>query len=352
MPSGTVLVVGLGNPGPEYRHTRHNVGFDVVEVLAERLAARLRPAKGSRAMAGTAKIGDAQVVLATPTTYMNASGEAVAPLARYYKVEAADVIVVQDEIDLPLGQVRVKRGGGDAGHNGLKSITRSLGTRDYVRVRVGVGRPSGPGAVDHVLSAFSTRERAEADIVIREAADVVFSLVREGLEATQERINARARPPKPHPRAIRHDVWVRAAPPEVFRAWTTAEGARTFFAPDARIELTPGGAYEIVFLPDNPPGERGSEGCTVVAFEPDRFLVFTWNAPPSIPTVRAARRKTRVEVRLEREGEGTRVSLAHVGWGKGEDWDEAFAYFERAWDTVLGRLARRFAEGPIDWDAE
>ena len=185
MPSGTVLVVGLGNPGPEYRHTRHNVGFDVVEVLAERLAARLRPAKGSRAMAGTAKIGDAQVVLATPTTYMNASGEAVAPLARYYKVEAADVIVVQDEIDLPLGQVRVKRGGGDAGHNGLKSITRSLGTRDYVRVRVGVGRPSGPGAVDHVLSAFSTRERAEADIVIREAADVVFSLVREGLEATQ-----------------------------------------------------------------------------------------------------------------------------------------------------------------------
>jgi PTH1 family peptidyl-tRNA hydrolase len=179
------LIVGLGNPGPGYERTRHNVGHRVIAVLCERLGARLRPLKGVRALSAESRDGDLRVVLAQPTTYMNESGEAVGPLARYYKIGLEQLVVVHDEIDLALGQLRVKRGGGDAGHNGLRSITRTLGP-DYARVRIGVGRPPGAKqAADHVLDRFSKAEEKEIAVLVEEAADAVLMLAHEGLEQAQ-----------------------------------------------------------------------------------------------------------------------------------------------------------------------
>ncbi len=345
MQEGPALVVGLGNPGPEYERTRHNIGFRVVELLCDRLGARLKPVKGIRASAAEARDGDKRLVLAEPTTYMNLSGDAVAPLARYYKTALDDVIVVHDEMDLPLGAIRVKRGGGDAGHNGLKSLTRSLGSREYIRVRVGIGRPSSTGA-DHVLATFTKKEEQEVGVLTEEAADAVQTIVRDGLDAAQRRWHQG--PEKPQKRSIRKDVVVPASRGEVWAAWTTPAGARTFFAPDAMIVLRRGGPYELYFE-DGPPGQRGSEGCTVITFKPRELLVFSWNAPRSIPTVRAGR-KTRVEIRLESGADDqTRVRLSHTGWLEGPDWDEAFAYFDGAWDTVLARLRERFITGRMSW---
>lgn len=346
MSDGPALIVGLGNPGPEYARTRHNVGFRVIELLADRLGAKLKPVKGIRALAAEARDGDRRVVLAEPTTYMNLSGDAVAPLARYHKAGLADVVVVHDEMDLPLGAIRVKRGGGDAGHNGLRSLTRSLGSKEYVRVRIGIGRPRSTG-VDHVLDSFSKKEEEEIAVAVQEAADAVQVIVGEGLEAAQRRWHQG--PEKPQKRAIRKQAVVPASVADVWAAWTTPTGARTFFAPDAKILLRRGGPYELYFDADRPAGRRGSEGCQVITFKPRELLVFSWNAPPSMPTVRAGR-KTRVEVRLEPDGDAaTRVRLAHTGWLEGPEWDEAFAYFDDAWDTVLARLVKRFEAGPLDW---
>lgn len=347
------LVVGLGNPGPEYEATRHNLGRIAVDLYADDVGARLKPVKGIRARAAEIRDGDHRVVIGEPITYMNESGEAVAPLARYFKVEPDSIVVVHDDIDLPLGTIRVKQGGGDGGHNGLRSITRSLGTKEYVRVRLGVGRPSGrEDPRDWVLKSFGKREWPEAEIAAREAVDVIRALLRDGLGPTQERTNARSdtlqEPPK---RAIELRAEVPAPPEAVFDAWTTVEGARTFFAPAARIEARPRGAYELLFDPSAPDGTQGSEGCTIVAIEPPRLLVFTWNAPPSIPTVRDGEHFTRVRLRFEVSNGETVVHLAHTGWRSGKDWDEAFAYFERAWRTVLDRLVRSFTDGPIDWTA-
>jgi len=346
---GPALIVGLGNPGPEYERTRHNVGFRVVDVLCERLGARLKPAKGIRALAAEGRDGDRRVVLAEPTTFMNFSGEAVAPLARYHKAELDDIVVVHDDMDLPFGAIRVKRGGGDAGHNGLKSLTKSLGSREYARVRIGIGRPRSD-AIEHVLDAFSKAEEAEVAVLVQEAADAVQLIVARGLEAAQRRWHAGPEGASAPKRSIRREVVVAASLADVWAAWTTPTGARTFFAPNAKIILRRGGPYELYF-DDGPPGKRGSEGCTVITFKPRELLVFSWNAPPEIPSVRAGR-KTRVEVRLSPEGEGaTRVKLAHTGWLDGADWDEAFTYFERVWDVVLARLVARFEDGPIDWTA-
>ena len=347
--SDAALVVGLGNPGPEYERTRHNVGFRVVDILADRLVARLKPVRGLPGLGATGRDGDRQLILAQPTTFMNLSGDAVREFARYYKVGREDIVVVHDELDLPFGQIRVKRGGGDAGHNGLKHITRALGSPDYARVRLGIGRPPGrmKGA-DYVLKPFAKAELDEVEVMLQEAADATLLVVRDGLEAAQQRYHA-SEPKQPkEQRAIRAKVVVRASEREAFDAWTTVEGVTSFFAPAARIELQPRGAYELYFDPDQPPGRQGSEGCTVVAFEPGRYLVFTWNAPPSMPSVREGR-ATRVEIRFEPASGGTKVSLVHSGWGKGAEWDEAFAYFERTWPTVLARLERRFREGPADW---
>ncbi len=138
--------------------------------------------------------------------------------------------------------------------------------------------------------------------------------------------------------------------PDVWKAWTTEEGAQSFFAPKCNIDLTPGGRYEMLFDLDAEPGKRGGEGMVVMAIQPERMLAFTWNAPPHLPSVRDQR--THVVVRLfESEAGETRVILRHDGWGDGEEWEEAYQYFSRAWrDVVLPRLRYRFASGPVDWN--
>jgi uncharacterized protein YndB with AHSA1/START domain len=149
-------------------------------------------------------------------------------------------------------------------------------------------------------------------------------------------------------RAIRREVIVAAPVAEAWRAWTTAEGAASFFAPEAKIELAVGGAYELYFVPSAPAGSRGSEGVKVLSYLPMRMLSFDWNAPPQFAEERKAR--TWVVVQFEPLGEDrTRVTLTHLGWRDGGRWPEVYAYFDRAWTTVMARLERRFAAGPIDW---
>lgn len=151
-------------------------------------------------------------------------------------------------------------------------------------------------------------------------------------------------------RVVAAAVEVAAPPAEVFARWTTEDGVRTFFAPDAQLEPAPGGAYQLYFDPAAPEGSRGSEGCIIVELVPDRRLVVTWNFPPSLPTLRDGR--TLVTVELEPlDGGRTRVTLRQVGFRRGAEWDEGFAYFERAWNLVLERLAASFVQGPIDWSA-
>lgn len=190
MSNGAALIVGLGNPGPEYERTRHNMGFRVIDVLAGRLDARLRPLKGVRGLTAEARDGDRRVILAEPLTYMNLSGEAIQAFARYYKVEMEDIVIVHDDLDLPLGTIKVKRGGGDGGHNGLKHITRALGSPEYARVRLGIGRPPGrQQAVDYVLQPFGKKDEETVGVIVQEAADIALAMVHEGVEAVQNRVH-------------------------------------------------------------------------------------------------------------------------------------------------------------------
>jgi PTH1 family peptidyl-tRNA hydrolase len=190
-----VLVVGLGNPGPEYAETRHNVGQVVVGELLRRSGVTLKSHKGVAraasvrfAVPGTDR--EVLAILAIPTSYMNLSGGPVASLARYHKVAPENVIVIHDDIDLPFGAVRLKRGGGEGGHNGLKDVTRTLTTPEYVRVRIGVGRPPGRmEASDYVLRPFSTAERKGVPMLVDVAADAVEAIVTEGIEAAQQRFH-------------------------------------------------------------------------------------------------------------------------------------------------------------------
>ncbi|SCE71912.1 aminoacyl-tRNA hydrolase [Micromonospora chokoriensis] len=186
--AGPWLVVGLGNPGREYAGNRHNVGFMVADLLAGRVGARF--GRHKRAVAEVAEgrlgFGGPKLVLVKPLTYMNLSGGPVAALAQFYKVPAAQVIAVHDELDISYGQVRVKFGGGEGGHNGLRSMSKSLGTKDYARVRFGVGRPPGrQDPADYVLSDFGATERKELDFLVDRAADVVESVIVKGVEPTQ-----------------------------------------------------------------------------------------------------------------------------------------------------------------------
>ncbi len=186
----TWLIVGLGNPGPTYANTRHNVGYLVADVLAERIGAAFKAHASKRADVVEGRLADERVVLGRARSFMNDSGGAVSTLAKYYDIEPDRIIVIQDEIDLGLGQLRVKFGGGDNGHNGLKSLRKSLDTGDFYRVRVGVGRPGGSGEVhDHVLKSFNASERRELPILLVEAADAVESLISKGLEPTQAAFN-------------------------------------------------------------------------------------------------------------------------------------------------------------------
>ena len=186
------LVVGLGNPGPAYRGNRHNVGFMVLGVLAERVGGRFSKHK-ARADVIEGLFGPPpapRVVLAEPRSYMNESGGPVAGLCGFYKIPVERLVVVHDELDLPYGSLRLKIGGGDNGHNGLRSITRSLGSREYLRVRFGIGRPPGRmDPADYVLRDFSPAERKDLDYNVDRAADAVETLVRDGLEAAQNSYN-------------------------------------------------------------------------------------------------------------------------------------------------------------------
>lgn len=192
----TALIVGLGNPGEEYTATRHNIGFMVVEELARRAAAKFSVDRRARALVASVRLGgvgpqSVAAALAKPMSFMNLSGGPTSALAKYFAVPPGEVIVVHDELDLPYGTIRLKRGGGSAGHNGLKDITKALGTPDYVRVRVGIGRPpGGRDAVAHVLKPFSAAERKDLDLVIVEAADAVEAVVLEGLTAAQQRLHS------------------------------------------------------------------------------------------------------------------------------------------------------------------
>lgn len=148
---------------------------------------------------------------------------------------------------------------------------------------------------------------------------------------------------------IRKEILVPSSAADIWSRWTTGSGVATFFAPQAKIDLSMGGGYEIIFMPDAPEGLRGSEGCTILSFVAERMLSFTWNAPPHFPEVRKER--TWVVVLLDPEGPNkTRVTLAHMGWKSGPEWDEARRYFDRAWILVLARLSRAVEIGPVDWD--
>jgi PTH1 family peptidyl-tRNA hydrolase len=189
------MIVGLGNPGPEYAQSRHNVGFQVVDLLAERhdlefdrFQKRARLAIGRvRTPAGS----EQRVLVAKPMTYMNASGEAVAPLAAFYKIAPADVLVVFDDLDLPVGRIRLRPGGGSGGQKGMQSIIKHLGSETFPRLRVGIGRP--PGQMDpaaYVLRPFSTEQEVEMTFVRMTAADAIEAWLAFGIEAAMNQFNA------------------------------------------------------------------------------------------------------------------------------------------------------------------
>jgi peptidyl-tRNA hydrolase, PTH1 family len=184
------IVVGLGNPGPQYERTRHNVGFMVVDVLAERAGTKFSAHKKSGADIAEARLGDRKVVIAKPRSFMNVSGRPVAALARFFSASVEDVVVVHDELDLDFGVIRLKQGGGEGGHNGLRSISSALTTKDYLRTRIGIGRP--PGRMDpasYVLKPFSAEERKTLGVLCEEGADAVELLLALGLEAAQNKLH-------------------------------------------------------------------------------------------------------------------------------------------------------------------
>jgi len=186
------VVVGLGNPGPGYAGNRHNAGAMVVHEMAAAARANLKRGSGklARIHSTATRLGRCRVVLARPTTYMNESGQAVRPLLDYYHVDPGSLIVLHDELDLPFGIVRIKCGGGDNGHNGLRSVTAALGTPDYVRVRIGIGRPVGHRSpANHVLSDFVAEERARLPTLLRLASRAVTLLIEGGLGYAQNEVH-------------------------------------------------------------------------------------------------------------------------------------------------------------------
>jgi len=202
MSDGLWLVIGLGNPGPAYAGNRHNVGQMVIDELGRRTGSTFsaRAIGGARAATAEVRLGvgpggvpGPRVVLAKPATFMNVSGGPVAGLAQYYRVEPDHVVVVHDEIDIPFADLKLKLGGGEGGHNGLRDISKALGTKDYFRVRVGVGRPPGRmEAADHVLKDFTSTERKELPWLVDAAADAAELVITEGLEKAQLRYHTNA----------------------------------------------------------------------------------------------------------------------------------------------------------------
>ena len=184
----TWLIVGLGNPGAEYAHNRHNVGQMILDELAARIGSGFKSHKSrAQVLEGRLGIGGPRVVLAKPVSYMNVSGGPVSALCRFYDIEPGHVIAVHDEIDIPFNTVKLKLGGGEGGHNGLRDISKALATKEYLRVRVGVGRPPGRmDTADFVLKDFSGSEKKELPFLIDTAADAAEALVRDGLLAAQQ----------------------------------------------------------------------------------------------------------------------------------------------------------------------
>jgi PTH1 family peptidyl-tRNA hydrolase len=193
-----LLVVGLANPGAEYAGTRHNVGAEVIELLAARHGATLRKGK-ERAMVDEVTVDGRRLALAVPLTYMNLSGEAVAPLVRRHGIDDPHhLVIVHDELDLPVGKLKVKVGGGLAGNNGLKSVKAHLHTADFVRVRIGIGKPPGKAhGAAHVLKKPGKAARAELDVIIQEAADAIECILAEGPAVAMNRFNTRTDPTEP-----------------------------------------------------------------------------------------------------------------------------------------------------------
>jgi peptidyl-tRNA hydrolase, PTH1 family len=206
------LVVGLGNPGREYAHHRHNIGFAVADLLADRIGARFGRHRRASALVAEGWLGQPggsqpaiRMVIAKPMTFMNLSGSAVASLAQFYKIEPGRIVAVHDELDLPFGQIRAKLGGGEGGHNGLRSMSAALGTKDYLRVRLGIGRPPGRrDPADFVLSEFTPSQRKELDLLVDRAADLAESIITRGLAWTQNAYHGDPEPPDPAPPKVRN----------------------------------------------------------------------------------------------------------------------------------------------------
>lgn len=190
------LIIGLGNPGPRYAMTRHNIGHMVIEELANRTRSQLVSTKTRAVAASVSDLGGVvgtKAVLVTSLTYMNESGLPVRQLADFYGIEPEHVIAIHDDVDLPFDTIKLKLGGGEGGHNGLRSITTHLGTKDYLRVRAGVGRPPGRmDTADYVLQNFSATERKDLPIFVSDLADATEHLVLRGLTDTQQRYHGRA----------------------------------------------------------------------------------------------------------------------------------------------------------------
>jgi peptidyl-tRNA hydrolase, PTH1 family len=186
------LVIGLGNPGREYDHTRHNVGFEVLDELVRRTEATLRRSWTVPAWTGKVEIEGEGVLLVKPRTFMNRSGQAIAAMMRKRGLKPADVIVVLDDLELPCGRIRIRKQGGAGGHKGLQSVIQALGADDFVRVRVGIGpRPAGEELVEHVLARFTAEERREVEKAVEVAADAVTAVVQDGVEKAMNRFNER-----------------------------------------------------------------------------------------------------------------------------------------------------------------
>jgi PTH1 family peptidyl-tRNA hydrolase len=186
-----LLGVGLGNPGPRYAKTRHNIGYMVIDRLAQRAGSKFKAHKRSGAEVATGRLAGRPVLLARPRSYMNESGRQLGPLAKFYSVPPGDIIVIHDDLDLDFGRIRLKLGGGEGGHNGLRSIATVLGSKYFQRVRIGVGRP--PGRKDpaaFVLEPFAAGQRGEVPAVCEQAADATELLIELGLEPAQNVVHA------------------------------------------------------------------------------------------------------------------------------------------------------------------
>ncbi len=188
----TFLIIGLGNPGREYAQTRHNAGFLLLDRLAERLGVRFRRLQ-FKALTTDARYGDAKIILAKPQTYMNLSGQAVGALVRFYKVPPEQLLVAYDDLDLPLGTVRLRPKGGHGGHKGMRSIIERLGTQEFPRLRLGIGRPPGRmDAADYVLQRFSLAELTAMETAWARGVEGIFRWLEDGLDAAMNFVNAPA----------------------------------------------------------------------------------------------------------------------------------------------------------------